>query len=356
MNSITYALVTVCALLTLSACGSGTTGDETITPSTAQTAGISLTADTPRTVKTGIGRPNLLDVCGAPWPTWSGEETGIRCLTPDEIAGGGGLYSPQGTLLIPAPAAGEPNTLGVRRYDLALTQGGRYTLSVQSDRGASALLFLYSTSGELVPVPGAEGLAFATNDANLVFDAPADIAGFYVQVQSKWGATEDDRLGPYMPEPVGGGGEGGGETALFDPTRPWVDWAGDPVSGIGYNGLVGHTAIGAPASGESLRYGLQRYSTPLEEGQTYDVSIRAARGEAWMLVFMLDAQGQLIPPGPGQFWTLAIGRESGQNSAGRITAPAGVASYVIQVQGGYNATDIAFAYPSFEARTATASR
>jgi len=232
-------------------------------------------------------------------------------------------------------------TVAVRRYDRVLRPGFRYTFSSQSVEGGSAILFLFDQTGALVPVPGVSGLALATNDNFLSFIAPADIAGFYLQVQSAWQATDQQVVAPFIPEESTIGG-------LLDSRRGWSDWQGNPVSGFGYNGLVGFTSIGAPEPGESLRFGVQRYPGGLVAGQQYELSNRPGTSEpgvSSLLLFMFDSNNQLITSGDNA-WIVATSASSDTEKV-QFTAPAGVHSFAVQLQGSYLGGNEA-SYPSLK--------
>jgi|GEM_PF-6412875 len=120
---------------------------------------------------------NLLDLNRA-WTRWNGTDSGIRFDASTE------------TLTIPM-ANGDAMAIGVQRYELPLTEGASYTLIVTaSDQAAAALIFLFDRSGSIVPLTDTQsGLSSAQPGAPLTFTAPADIAGFYIQVQNAWQAT-----------------------------------------------------------------------------------------------------------------------------------------------------------------------
>lgn len=329
------ALAVLATFLVLAACGDGAAPGDGDGPSPVTTV-ISLTADAAPSVKTGIGPVNLLDPCSAPWPGWTGEATGIRCLGLDEIPDDS-VYSPHGVLLIPAPTDGKRMTVGMRRFDQPLREGYQYRLTVEATGGAAVILFPFGPTGALIPVPGVSGLAIVRSGESLAFIAPGNVAGFFVQVQGGWDAEQDNTVAPYVPTPNESGG-------LMDVRRPWNDWSGNYVAEVSYNGLTGHTQVDPPDPGQSLRYGVQRYDVGLLAGQEYRLSIRSSRGIAWLLLFMFDANGQLIPYQPEQPWVQLIGQE-GETAGMQFTAPAGVASFGVQIQGAYNATDLAVVYP-----------
>jgi hypothetical protein len=126
---------------------------------------------------------SLLDLSGS-WPTWSGEDSGIR------------YNSSTDQLDIPPPASGENQRVGVREFSVSLSENTEYTATMNSTHnGAEARIYL-NRGGEAVNYVDADtGLSrdwhpvLRTNA--LRFVAPAGIESVTVQVQGPWQGTSD---------------------------------------------------------------------------------------------------------------------------------------------------------------------
>ncbi len=136
------------------------------------------------------GGPNLVTIDGN-WPDWLGVESGIR--------------ADRSAVVIPPPENGTGNRIGVQRFPTPLTANARYELSLEaaSDNDAAALLFLFDADGQIMPfTDSATGITgpwvAATGNKRRQFVAPADIAGFAIQVQSGWLATAESRITPSL--------------------------------------------------------------------------------------------------------------------------------------------------------------
>lgn len=90
-----------------------------------------------------------------------------------------------------------------------------------------AILFLFDHRASIVPVPGTNGtLTVAKQGAPLVFVAPDDIAGFYLQVQNAWLAADPATLTVGLTLASGSGATDGSNLIQFDGL--WTDWSGQP--------------------------------------------------------------------------------------------------------------------------------
>jgi hypothetical protein len=104
---------------------------------------------------------SLIDLAG-PWTTWNGEPTELT-------------FNGEDLVVIPGSTT-DNLVLGVQRIDAALTEGAQYTLTLGASSGA-VILFPFSDTGELIVLPGVNGLAMARSGQDLTFTAPAGITG-----------------------------------------------------------------------------------------------------------------------------------------------------------------------------------
>ncbi len=321
------------ALFVLAACGGGKSvsqapqSDQTMSIRLAQSG---LVSGDSRASKETV---NLIDL-GKPWQNWDGSSSEV--------------YYDWNAGQLRLPAAGwQDVAIGVQRVDQPLTQGVQYRMDVQaSDNGAGATLFLFDWNGNLIPT-GA--LTFAKNGAPLWFTAPANVAGFYVQVQSDWNAGASSTLNAQL---VDGGNDSNSNQSsngdeLIKLEGDWSDWDGQS-QGVFYDSSKGRLVI-PPAYSASSKRGVRRYQTALSAGVEHELSISAATDPAAnVALFLVDANGQTISfsdsnASSGQ-WISVSGSEKK-----RFWPPAGVAGYVVQVQSGYQSQNWADIRPSLKA-------
>ncbi|MGB7299865.1 MAG: hypothetical protein WBD34_11130 [Burkholderiaceae bacterium] len=259
---------------------------------------------------------NLINLNGS-WRNWSGEDSGIA-------------YD-AATNALQIPGGGSDLVIGVQRFGTPLTAGASYKLNVEaSDAQAAAILFLFDSSGAIVPVPGSEGLSIATSAAAVTFVAPANIAGFYLQVQNRYQAGSSVQLAAELIEDPGATTVG---DSLIDLSGPWTDWSGNPTA---VSGTTESVTLPAPSAGMGNTIGVRRFATSLVEGTRYEFAVQpSSHALTAALLFLFDAEGQLIPfvdsAGLSTFnWVSAT-----KGSPRRFIAPDSVASFAVQVQGPY---------------------
>ncbi len=323
------------AAIGLAGCSDGAT-DQPVTPSAASVSLTDLSAQATKENHDDFSR-NLIDLSGD-WPTWDGGASGIT------------YDAGSNTLTIPASSGGVAVVHGVQRFDEPLVFGRRYSLTFESNNAqAAALLFLFNEAGQILTLPGrAETAYLARSGQPFIFDAPAGVAGFYLQVQNAWRATTPATAGSTLtatgPNLYG---------SLIDPRGPWVDWAGAPVDKVSYDALDGRIMINPPAAGSGNTIAIERLAVPLQAGAEYDLAMQYASTPGMsVLLFMFDAAGWVIPvqnPSTGvtQSWLAATADaaqpvidtgDTGYYDSVRFVAPPGVASIAVQVQSAWNAT------------------
>ncbi|MGB7303689.1 MAG: hypothetical protein WBD13_05390 [Burkholderiaceae bacterium] len=347
-------LFTALTLTAISACG-GAPADTTAS-NAAQAVELRL-AGPATTVSHGqiivkAGQSNLLDL-DRNWSTWSGDSSGVT-------------YDAQaGALMIPPGSDNTPMVIGVERFDLALAAGSQYTLAVQSSNpDMAAILFLFDGNGATVPVPGFDNtLAIVRSDSPLVFEAPGNIAGLYLQVQNSWQAPEAGSLTASLSDGSesgdntgdnsdGNGGDDDGNdnnnqaTELIDLAGTWSTWSGE-TSGVTADADAGLLTIAAPNANAGNRYGIQRFDTPLQAGQTYTLNtLDASDPNVSTLLFLFDGNGSLVPFSDTANGTVRNWLSANVNTPQSFTAPAGITSFVIQVQSAWLASASADMRPS----------
>ncbi len=270
---------------------------------------------------------NLVDLTGN-WPNWAGEDSGI-------------VYDAENGVL-QIPGDGSDIVLGVNRFDTPLTDGVSYSFEVDSSNPeAAAVLFMFDANGTIVPVPGSDGLAVARAGAPLQFVAPADIVGFYLQVQNQYQANEQSTLTAGLIE-----GESGTTGPLGDnlisPNASWPDWSGNDVGIAGADGLV---TIPAPAEDTGNTIGVMRYDTALVADAEYELAALDPSDDGTaVLLFLFDENSQLIPfAGESMPMTWLV---ASPGEAKTFTAPTGVAGFAVQVQSPYQAGSATSVTPS----------
>ncbi len=138
--------------------------------------------------------PDLVDLGGS-WPDWSGHPSGV--IVENDIEG---LH-----LVLPAPAAGQASTIGVRRFATPLVARAEYELGAfaGSSEGTAVLLFLFDANGRSIGFDTGTGSPprpwlSASPGQPSRFVAPAGIARFAIQVQSPWHATGTTSISPSL--------------------------------------------------------------------------------------------------------------------------------------------------------------
>lgn len=288
----------------------------------------------------GLPPVDILPSLAGDWPTWSGDPSGI---TYDGDVNG---------LVIPASSPGQDLVFGVRRFELALTEGTTYSLAMQSaDPAAAVIIFLFDATGALVPVPGSPGLAAARDGEPLTFAAPAGVTGFYLQVQNSWQAVDQATVSPILVDtgPLS-------VVNLFEPSDPWTDWAGVPQAEVAFDPDTGLVVLEAPAEGDNVRLGVQYRSLSLTAGTTYELAVVGPSLQSSVLLFLFDQDYQLVPVGPASWLTATTGTPVRQNGCGdcfrdatRFVAPAGVTSVAVQIQGPWGVPQTTSLLPSLVA-------
>lgn len=278
---------------------------------------------------------NLIDISDR-WTAWDGTVSNV-------------WYDPAtDALRIGTPEAGRDMAIGVRRFDRPLTAGMRYTLAVRSNSAqAAVLLFPFDASGKIIPVDTGTGSTFVTarDGAPLSFVAPADVAGFFLQVQNRWRATTTAVLDAELVATPSGGPAGPDLVAL---TGPWTDWNGNPTA-VTYDPVGQRLLLPPPAAGLGNTFAVRRFATALVAGNEYELSAGpgAANGTA-VLLFLFDAQGRAIPFDRSTFTTRGPWLQAVAGLPMTFRAPAGVARFAIQVQSPWQATDLTWIDPSLE--------
>lgn len=318
---VLFAMGVLAGLLT--ACGQGSTS-VVETETTMRLSLTRTTADSSSGISAKAAGDNLVDLSGT-WSNWLGQETGIT------------YDAAENALVIPGD--GSDIVLGVQRFDVPLTGGVSYSLSVQaSDDQAAALLFLFDTSGMIVPVPGSTGLAVANPSTPIEFIAPESIAGFYLQVQNRYQADGVAQLSAQLIE---GGGTSTG-ASLIDLSEPWTDWVGNAT---GVAAAEGGLNIPAPDAGQNIALGVKWFDTPLSGGTDYALSLGGLSDQGTaVLLFLFDTNGQIVPfaeNGQSLSWIAAT-----SGAPAQFTAPTGIVGFAVQVQGPYQDRTGAFISPS----------
>lgn len=313
--------------LTLAACGGG--DGDTVAPAgnnatvgvTENTLSVSLTAGgvvSASGVSTKAVGDNLVNLDRV-WPNWSGQSTGITYDAANAV--------------LRIPGDDSDLVLGVQRYNTPLTAGTTYTLQANaSNAEAAAVLFLFDTSGGIIPVPGNTGLIIAKTGSSVVFTAPANVAGFYLQVQNRYRATDQVTLTAGLIEGEVSGGNTFGPN-LIDIQGPWPDWTGNPT---GVNGDESTIGLAEPSTDVGIIFGVKRFNKPLRAGIEYDlesVFLSDFNHASSVLLFLFDDDGSLIPfaDNSGSISWIAVAPSMSR----RFTAPANVAGFAIQVQHPY---------------------
>lgn len=342
VRSIRLALVASAITILLAACGGGNSSTESAptgspatnnaeaTNSQITAFSVSLTSSN-RVAADGavVGKAtgeNLVDLTGA-WPTWAGEDSGI-------------VYDGESSVLR-IPGDGSDLVLGVNRFETPLVEGVSYNFEVDaSNPDAAAVLFLFDAAGAIVPVPGSDGLSVSRTGVPVQFVAPADIAGFYLQVQNQYQANEESTLTAGLIE-GGPSAEPMGEN-LINANDAWLDWSGNDVGISGENGTV---SIPMPAQGTGNNIGVKRSEMALVANTKYELAALDLSDDGTaVLLFLFDENSQLIPfAGESMTMTwLAVAAGEAQ----MFTAPAGVVGYAIQVQSPYQASGVTSITPS----------
>lgn len=317
-------LATIGLSLALAACGSA---DMALLQPAAAPG--SAAATTGPATKTGLTGRNYVEM-SFPWLQWDGTASAIQ------------VSAETGLLLIPAPSGGSTLRTARQQYSTALP-ARRYQLAIDStDPSVAALIFLYDASGQLLMLPNhPDELHVANPGEPFSFDAPAGIAGFFVQVQSGWQATTTAearvRLVDIGP-PLG--------NELIDPRGPWINWDGSEAL-VSYNALIDRVHIQPPPPGSSVRSGVQYLADAIEPGARYEMSLGAGSTTgAAMMLFLFDAQGSLLAT--DDLFIVAADTTGTGGSSGVVrefVAPAGAASAAVQVQGAWQIPDSALVEP-----------
>jgi hypothetical protein len=337
-RTVARCFLPICLIIGLLSCGS--VDDQAVD---AVPVVVSLTGLDEIDTKTGtIGR-NYIDMA-APWVEWDGDSSPIH------------YDSETRELNVPPPGGESDLVLGVQRYDLSM-MSRRYELIIDSSStDVAALIFLFDEMGRMLRIKGsAAGLYVARPGETFRFDAPPGVAGFYVQVQSGWQATDTAALQTRL---VDIGAMLGSN--LIDPRGPWTIWLGEATE-VSFNALIGRVFIQAPEPPDPVRIGVQRFSSPLTPGRHYELALNNGTAVgASVLLYLIDAQGDLVPfseaeGGNSQQW-LSVVNETAVTpapsthavAARQFIAPAGVAEVAVQIQGPWNSGNSAFVIPSLQ--------
>lgn len=129
----------------------------------------------------------------------------------------------------------------------------------------------------------------------------------------------------------------------------WHQWTGEIQPAVTFNGVYGQLWIEPPPDG-GLTLAVNRYSVfpPFEGGAPYELKLRASSAGSGAALFFFNDQYELVRV-DGADWTEVIAdqpwEDSGAQGATRFTWPDGVAYFVLQVRGRWNATSRDILWP-----------
>ncbi|MGB7299392.1 MAG: hypothetical protein WBD34_08735 [Burkholderiaceae bacterium] len=128
--------------------------------------------------------------------------------------------------------------------------------------------------------------------------------------------------------------------SYIDPSLPWLNWNGEPTN-IQYDGETRLLNIPAPAEGENIVVGVQRYDR-FFGSRRYRLAVTASDPKVAVLIFLFDSSGQNVPI-PGVNGPLFVARDGAPLE---FDAPATAVGFFVQIQSGWQATDSATLRPS----------
>ena len=131
--------------------------------------------------------------------------------------------------------------------------------------------------------------------------------------------------------------------------RTWYQWTGEVQPAVIYDGKYGQVWVEPPAGG-GITQAVLRYTTlpSFESGRPHELKLRASSIGAAASLFFFDDQHRLIAV-DGIDWVQTFADQPWLDSGGQggthFTWPAGVAYFVLQVQGRWNATSRDILWP-----------
>ena len=253
-----------------------------------------------------------------------------------------GVVVDQATGIHTVPPGPAPR-IGRRSFDLFMMPDRRFELTLL-DAGPADLVLrmtpLQRDSEQPLALPA--GPIEARPGTPAVFTLPMPIDRFTLEYESQDPAGA--RFGLQLREEAQPGANLLGEL----PTG-WHQWTGDVQPAVTFAGKYGQVWVEPPAGG-GLTQAVNRYTAfpSFESGRRYELKLRADPAGSAASLFFFDDQYRLIAV-DGADWVLTIADQPWLDSGGqggtRFTWPAGVAYFVLQVQGRWNATSRDILWP-----------